>query len=365
MNRLDRYILKQILVTLLFALVALCIIFVVVNFMEMMDKFMDAKVPFSIIVEYYLVYLPDILTILTPVAILISCLFTIGRLSNTNEITAMKSGGMGLYRLLLPIATVGILLSAWQFYFNGWIVPNANEKKAYISHEYLKRDKGGGPINNLAFRDAPDRNVLMLYYDPYDKRGYNVTIEQYQPQETSHQMMRLLHQIEAKSIVWNTAKNNWTLRNGIERSISDDNNISVKRFDTMTAKLTFGERQISKINRKTNEMSFSELREYIDLLRMGGKDVRQMEIEYHAAQALPLANFIVILFAVSFASVKKRGGLAVQIAAAMVIVFAYLIFSQLFKPIGLAMNLPAWFVGWFANILFILAGIGTIIKTRT
>jgi lipopolysaccharide export LptBFGC system permease protein LptF len=67
---------------------------------------------------------------------------------------------------------------------------------------------------------------------------------------------------------------------------------------------------------------------------------------------------------VSFASVKKRGGLAVQIAAAMVISFLYLMFFEISKPIGLAMNLSPIVVGWSANIIFLICGIINIINTR-
>ena len=164
LNSIDRYILRQILQTLFFVLIALCVIFIIVNFMERMGTFMDSKVKLITIVNYYIVYLPEILKILTPISILISCLFTIGRLSNNNEITVMKSGGMGLYRLLLPIGFVGLLFSGSQFLFNGWLVPKANLEKERISRVYLNRIKSGGPINQLAFRDNPYKNVLKKLY---------------------------------------------------------------------------------------------------------------------------------------------------------------------------------------------------------
>ena len=119
LNLIDRYILKQIFQTLFFALFTLCVIFIVVNFMERMDVFLDSKISIKIIINYYIVYLPEILKILTPVAVLISCLFTIGRLSNNNEITALKTGGLGLNRLIFPVAVAGLLLSVGQYFFNG------------------------------------------------------------------------------------------------------------------------------------------------------------------------------------------------------------------------------------------------------
>ena len=108
------------------------------------------------------------------------------------------------------------------------------------------------------------------------------------------------------------------------------------------------------MNKKTDQLTFTEMQDYITLLKTGGKDIRQMEIDYRSEQALPLANFIVILFAMPFASLKKRGGLAVQIAAAMVIAFYYLICFQLSKPIGLSIDISPFLVGWSSNILFFI-----------
>jgi len=331
--------------------------------MERMDVFMDSKVKLQIIINYYIVYLPEILKILTPISILISCLFIIGKLSNNNEITIMKSGGMSLYRLLLPIAFLGLLFSAGQFIFNGWIVPKANFEKERISQVYLNRTKSGGPINQLAFRDTPNKNILINYYDPTTQRGYGITIETYNSNGSS--LPKLESKIEAQTIIWNKTQRSWILKDIIYRTIISNTKIETTCYSELPIKLNFNEKQIEKISRKTDEMTFPEMKEYIQLLKQGGKDIKKMEVDYHSAQALPLANFIVIIFAVCFASVKKKGGLAVQIAAAMITAFVYLIFFEVFKPIGIALNFPPQLVGWFANILFIICGIVAIINTRT
>lgn len=361
MLKLDRYILKQIILTLIFAIFALCIIFIVVNLMETMDKFIDAKVSLDIITRYYLVYLPEILKILTPVSVLLACLLTVGKLSNNNEITAMKTGGLSLYRLIFPIFVLGVVLSLGQYYFNGWIVPAANEEKSRISEVHLKRGSGDGYISNLAFRDSPTRNILMQYYDAEMKIAYKIAIEDYD----TNMATRLLSRLEAQQMYWNDTLKKWILKDGIVTKIDKNGHVRPERFDKLPINIRINQKQLAKINKKTKELTFDEMSDYIRLLRTGGKDVRKLEIEYRSEQALPLANFIVVFFAVTFASVKKRGGLAIQIAAAMVISFAYLICFQLAKPIGLVVNVSPIIIGWSSNILFFCAGVISLIKTRT
>jgi lipopolysaccharide export system permease protein len=137
LNLIDKYIAKQFFLIFIFGIIALCTIFVVVNLLENLDKFLDKDASFMVIVKYYIYYLPEIIKLLTPVSTLIATLFTIGRLSTLNEITAMKSGGMSLYRLMVPLIIGGMAISFAQVYFNGWIVPAMNEKKRAIEQKYF------------------------------------------------------------------------------------------------------------------------------------------------------------------------------------------------------------------------------------
>lgn len=380
MFKLDRYILRQIIFTLIFTIIALCVIFIVVNLMETLDKFIDNNVSLEIIIKYYIIYLPEILKILTPVSVLIACLLITGKLSNNNELTAMRSGGMSLYRIIIPMSLIGIILSFGQYIFNGWIVPAANEEKARLEHIYLNKHSGDDFITNIAFRSSPERNVLIQYYDANNKTAQRVIIEDYIytfkenkvgaensniTNKKNKSIPYLKSRIEAKQLVWNSENHSWDAINGIIKTIENDETIKLEKFDKMSIDININYKQLAKMNKKTDQLTFTEMQDYITLLKTGGKDIRQMEIDYRSEQALPLANFIVILFAMPFASVKKRGGLAVQIAAAMVIAFSYLICFQLSKPIGLSIDISPFLVGWSSNILFFILGIITILKTRT
>ena len=360
MTLLDKYILKQIAITLLFSLIALCIIFVIVNLLESLDEFLDQNATFMTIIKYYIYFLPEILKLLTPVAMLISTLFSVGRLSTNNEITAMKSGGISLYRIMLPVAFFSVILSFAQLYFNGWIVPAANERKIEIEQKYLNKASGGGQIFNLYFRDTPTRNVVMQYYDSQQKTGNKVAVEEY----TSQAEPRLTRRIEADKIRWDSSASVWKLVNGIER-LYPDGAVDTRRFDTMNYSLNLTHGQIIELKRSTDEMNFDELWNYITILKRGGKDVRKQVIEYYGNYAFPFANLIVILFGVPFASIRKKGGLAIQMGAAMVISFLYLVFTKVGQTIGYSSDINPILAGWMANIIFFVFALINLVRTRT
>jgi lipopolysaccharide export system permease protein len=360
MNLIDRYILKQFVNTLLFSIVALCVIFVIVNLLENLEKFLDQNASFLVIIKYYIYFLPDILQIMMPVATLLATLFTIGNLSTKNEITAMKSGGLSLYRLMVPIILFNILLSLGQLYFNGWIVPNANEAKRKIEMKYLNKNDGGTPIYNLYFRDTPTVNILMQYYEAELKKGNRVSIEEF----SSEFQPRLVRRIEANTINWDSVRHKWILKDALERTFSG-NRVLVKRYDSLDMKLSLTHDDIKQLKREPKEMNFDELRNYIKLLEQGGKDVRMQLIDYYGKWAFPFANIIVVLFGVPFASVRRKGGIAIQIGAAMIVSFAYMIFTKVSQTISFAYGFDPILAGWIANIIFLAAGIITIFRTKT
>lgn len=360
MTIIDRYIVRQFLMTLVFALLALCTIYLIVTLMENLDEFLDQDVSGEVIVEYYVHLFPEMLKFITPIAVLLSTLFTIGRMSTSNEVTALKSGGMSLYRLMAPLIVICFALSFVQLYFNGWIVPDANRVKEDIEVYYLKKGSKGGSVYNLYYRDSPMRNVVMRYYNGKTKTGSDIAVEQY----SSELEPRLEERTEAEKIFWDSTSSRWMLINGIERKYRDNTIIS-ERFDTLVANIHISHDQLMQLKRSPEEMNLDEFRDHISLMAQGGKDVRKLLIDYYAEYAFPFANIIVIFFGVPFASVRRKGGIAVQIGAAMVISFLYLLFTNISKAVGYGSDVDPVLAGWSANLIFFFAGLIVLWRTRT
>ncbi|HPO61527.1 MAG TPA: LptF/LptG family permease [Candidatus Kapabacteria bacterium] len=359
MKILDFYVLRNIFFTFIFSIIALCSIFLIVNLMENLDKFIDLNTPFDIVVEYYAQTLPDVIKLLTPVAMLIAMLFTIGGLSNKNEITAMKTGTMSLYRLMFPLVVFGLLVSFIQLYFNGWVVPKSNERKFSIEQKYLNKEIGAN-LFNLYFRDNPLKNIVMRYYDPINKTGHSISIEEF----SSEKQPRLTSRIDAQMMIWDSTLSKWKLIDAIYRNYSG-NTINQLRQDTSYVELLTTHNQIAKIKKVPEEMTFEEFREYIGLMQRGGRDTRKQMIEYYSNYAFPFANFIVVLFAVPFASVRRKGGIAIQISAALIVSFVYLVSTKFSQTIGLTTDINPIIIGWSANFLFLIIGLIVIFKTKT
>lgn len=360
MKILDRYILRQYIATLLFALAALCVIFLVVNLLENLDDFIDRNTPASMIAQYYLNFFPEIIKLLTPVAMLLASLFTVGKLANNNEITAMKSGGMSIYRIMFPLLILSVMASLGQLYFNGWVVPVANQKKAAIERKYLDRGRQISTLYNLNFRDTPTRNVLIQYYDDITKTGNKIAIEEY----SSETSPRIVRRIDAPIFRWDSTAHEWLVFNAIEHTFTGDTVLATV-IDSASVVLQTTPDDIIQLQRTTNELTFNELRDYIELSRRGGKDVRKEMVDYYGQYALPFANFIVVLFGVPFSSGKRKSGLAIEIGAAIFISFLYLAFTKIGQTVGIAAGMDPITSAWLANGIFFFAGVVNLFRIKS
>ena len=101
---LYRYVIREFLKILGLSLSSLILIYVVVVFLQKMTSIHRYEAPYYLIFEYLLYRLPEVTFQWTlPYAVLLSILLTLGSLSRHSEITALKAGGISLYRITLPL----------------------------------------------------------------------------------------------------------------------------------------------------------------------------------------------------------------------------------------------------------------------
>jgi lipopolysaccharide export system permease protein len=347
MRTLDRYVTWQFVTSFVFALLALTSIFIIVDLIDGLDQFLDNKASVEVILRYYVAYVPEICELITPIALMLSGLFSIGRLSNLNEITAMKSGGISTSRMLLPILAVSLLVSFGQLYFNGWIVPKAAIERRDIERRYLGTSMGLSIMSDLAFRQTPTMNVRIDRYDVDARIASGVSVEEFGSVESP----RLGWYLDVESMRWDSARGRWTGRGAVKRIFAADT-VRIVELDSIDVPFDMRHDQILRLQQNTDEMTFPELAEYLEMLRKGGKSTRVAEIDLAGQWAFPFVNLIVVMISVPFASVRRRGGMAANITAALVIAVSYIAFTKISQAIGASSDFPPAVIAWSANVCF-------------
>jgi lipopolysaccharide export system permease protein len=368
MRILDRYIVRQFLVTFLFGLFAFLIIFLVIDMMEKLDDFIDANVPTKTITEYYLSFMPEIVKLMTPVAMLLAALFVTGRLSNQNELAAIKSSGVSLYRILLPFLAVALFVSGVSIYFNGWLVPYANQKKFGIERAHLQRAGEGSGRFNIFFQEDRTRLVSISYYDVYTKTATKVSIQEF----SDTNLTVLVRRYDAQQMSWrergddaDTTSEGWVLLAGAFRELEATRESRLTRFDQLPiGMLKISPVDIEKKQRKPDEMDYTELRDFIENQRRAGQDVSRWLVDWHSKIAFPFASVIVVLFGVPFASIKRRSGVAIEFGICVAVTFIYLAFMKTSHVFGYNGDLNPLFTAWLANLIFLVLGLINLARVQ-
>ncbi len=356
---IDKYLIKQFLYTIFFALLAFIVVFVIIDLMEKLDDFIDNGVKNEIVFRYYYSLIPEIVRLMLPVSVLLSALFTVGKLSNTNEVTALKSSGMSFMRFAAPFIVTTFFISLFSVYFGGYVVPQANKERIYIEQNYLKI--GIKRANrNIYFQDSPTRIVKIRYFEPKKQIANKISIQQFDPRDITRLVMRL----DAPKMKYDTAKNAWIVYDGVKRIFNGNKDSLIFFASTEIDSLNFKPDEVLRKQRKPQEFTLSELKESIADLKRSGNDPVRLEIEYHSRIAFAWASLITLLFGLPI-SVNRRGsGLALQIGINLLITFVYLAFMQISQAFGKNGALNPFITAWLANFVFLVGAIVNMYRAQ-
>lgn len=365
---LDRYIVRQFLISFFFGLIAFLLIFVLVDAMEHVDDFIDAHASVKVVIGYYMAFLPEIIKLMTPVAVLLGSLFVIGRMSTNSELTAVKSSGVSLYRTLVPFLVVALIISLASVYLNGWVVPKANAKKYYIERTVLNRGENLSTRMNIFFQVGPRRIVSLNYFDPQTNIASHVSIQDFADSDKTV----LEQRFDAPRMKWigpiagATAASapGWTLLTGATRTFNG-NSQRLGFFDSLAVgKLSLTPEDIEKKQQKPDEMDYGELREFIKNQEGAGQDVSRWLVDFHSKLSFPFASVIMVLFGVPFASARPRSGVALGFGICTAVTFIYLAFMKVSQVIGYNGDVNPLLTAWLANLIFLAAGIINMIRVQ-
>jgi lipopolysaccharide export system permease protein len=365
MKLLDRYTSTQFLKAVFFGLLAFSMIFILIDMIENLDDFIDENVQFHIIILFYIYFLPRIMSLMVPVAVLLAGLFVTGKLSSNNELTIMKCSGISLQRYMAPFLLIGLVISLCMTVFDGWAVPRINAARLSLERKYLKKSLIAGGRYNMFFQEEGRKVVSMEYFDEGTAAARKVSVQEFDQKEPTH----IIGRLDAETMKWDGKRANWILYKGMKRSFSVDAATPITRRETVShfdslnlGQLVITPTTILRMQLKPEELELGDFRDYIRREKAAGSDVARLLVDYHGKIAFPFASFIVLFFAIPFASVKRRSGLAVQFGISILLCFVYIVGMKLSQVFGYNGNIHPIIAAWMPNLLFLLAGCYVMIR---
>ena len=358
---LDRYVLGSYLRFLLFTALSIYIIFLVVDFREMIDDVINSRVPGTLVLSFFKYRSPWVINQTLPVACLIATLLSFGVLSRFNELTAMKAGGLSLYRISLPVIGATLLLSTFAFGNQGYVIPFSNQRASQIRDEIRGRP-------GRSYSQPQRRWIQGTDGAFYSFRSYQRTAPSFLPGAgegvfQGFSVLRLdprtysvAERIYAREALWEN--DSWTLRTGWRRTFDRDGGVeSFEEFKETSFPLPVSPAIFMGEVKTPDQMSYSQLSDFIEDLRKRGYSVQELLIDLHEKIALPFVSMVMVLLALPFAfRTGKKGSLyGIGLGIGLVVVY-YATFAVL-SALGQIGLLPPFLAAWAPNILF--AGVGT------
>lgn len=354
---LPKYILKKFIGLFLLCVVSVIVLFLVIDGIEHMDKFIDRQVPFVIVIQYYLYYMPYILVLTLPVATLMASVFAVIGLARGNEIVAMKSLGYSLYQLLGPLLLAGLVISIVSFFTAELIVAHSTQKMEAIKQEHLKEGSSTkflSRFRNMQIRDE-NKFITIGYFDIKKKLAHRVRI-----QEISDD--RLTYRMDADSMTWENGA--WIIRHGIERVFSDTSEVAANLTRPVVFQFHFNPDELIQAQGSPEDMGYWELKKYVDRIQRSGGETSQWLTELHLRISYPLSNFLIILFSVPLVYNRRQKNIALGFGLSLTVVFFYFGLVKMGQTLGQHGNLPPLIGAWLGNMIMCAGSVINLMKTR-
>lgn len=357
---LDHYLLRKFFGIFFLTLVSFLVIFNIVDLIEKLDKFLKNQLPPQLIATYYLNQLPFYTNLAIPMALLLATVFTIGILGKHNELAAIKSSGISLYRVAFPLLIVGFLMSIGSIVFEDLVVIPTSRVRLEIEANNLRRYRYAERtiFTNIMFQDSPECNIVIAVFSKRDNVAYNVTVQYSRNQ-------RLVRRYDARRMVWHSETHSWQLQDFKVRYFDESGNEAVSQViadSTMRFNLTPDDIARTDLNPET--MRFSELTYFIRRLKESGNDVRKWEVNLQFKLAFAFTNFIVILFGVPLAAMKQRQGITFGAGMSLLAIFIYYGLIKFGQVLGYKGILTPLISVWLGNFVFLIGGFILLYKIR-
>ncbi len=358
---MDRYLLRQCVSYFVLVVVAVCAIYVAVDFSEKVDDIQRNEPGVVVVASYYLLSLPRIFHDILPVAFLIAFLGTATVLERNNEATAAKAAGVSINRMTLPLLLLALALGASLFVMDESVAQRANRATERLNDVIKGRKVARSyQATDRLYLFLPDGKTLVnfLQYDPETRTLIRPSIYVFDDDFELRERY-MASKATFTDGVWK-AEDAWsrTFRFGASP-------VYVRHTAPVTLPLEVGPSYFGREYRKPSQMSFLELSRYISTLRAAGYRVDALRVRLHEKIAYPLSVFVLSWLALPFAFRMGRRGTVMGIAFALVLGMAYFAVNAFISKLGEASLLSPPLAAWTPTVLFAVLALNRQTTLRT
>lgn len=357
MNRIDRFIVTRLLLATLMVLGVLIFIFIIIDFSENSDTFSDRGAePGEIWGRYYLNYIPEMLRLVSPMAIFVAVLLVAGQMTDRLELTAIKGAGVSLYRFMWPFLLFSGTLALSISYLDGFVIPGANAERIAFEQEYLSRHTDRIDRNDIYRQEGENTILTVNYYDVGNEAAYRIRLVHFEGN-------KIVETLEASRMDWLPEDRQWRLIRS-ERRIFNENGF--EKFEHMERDTTLNIRPRDMARRTSDvyQLTYPEIADYIaSLQRSGAGGVALPQVQFYGKLLYPAGIFVISLIGIGISTQRRKGGRGVLLGIGLIISFFYLALMKIIEPFGAGGQLDPLLAAALPHAIFFVISLVLIWRT--
>lgn len=348
MRILDKYILKKYLGSFLLVLGLLLPIAIAIDISEKVDKFLrhaDLSVG-QIVEEYYVNFVIIYGNTFMPLALFIAVIFFTSKLAGNSEIIAIHSSKISFTRFLKPYFIGATLVTVFALTMNHFVVPSSNKVFDEFNRTYVKSKKiSTNHLSNVNLQLGPNDYIHIKNYTVDRKIGYNFSYEIFEGNKLKYKLM-------ADNIRWVEKDSTYKLINYSKRFIFNERD-SIESGTKIDTTFNFMPSDLVNIDYMAKEMNTIDLIKFIDQSKERGvSNLNTYLVELHKRTSLPISSYILTFIAVALSSRRKRGGMGVNLAIGISLMFIYVFLLKIAEVLGAGADTNSFMMVWLPNIFF-------------
>ena len=336
MRILDRYILKSVVLISLSCVFVFLFLYIIIDVLSHLEDILRQQVSLSILIQYYLSYLPIMFVQVAPFACLLSVLYTFGKLNQDNEIIAMRSSGLSVFGISKTVLIFGFLVSLFVFWINDRLLPQSLAVSQRIKQQieegtHKDKDKKPQTVYNLSMYGLKNRLFFVNKFSLSTKIMEGITILEHDEYQNLTKKI-VSNRGEYREGAWKFYQ---TITYNFDRNgqILDEPRYSEEEIMDIpeTPQDFLAQRQ------RTDVMNIAQLNSYIRRLSRSGATtvIRNLKIDLYQKFTSPLATLIIILLGIPFSLMaKKRATGLSSIGISIMVGFLYYVFDAISIALG-------------------------------
>jgi lipopolysaccharide export system permease protein len=342
MRLIDRYILREIGGIFVFGVAVFTTLLLINHLFFHARLAADAGVPIRTNLTLLVLRVPYLAAYALPMSMLLATLLAFGRLSDRNEIAAMRTTGWSLTRIAVPVLAAGIAVTALSLALTEYVVPRTEGRYRDLFAEAVQ-SPARKVLQHVLFRE-PVNGVESVFYaralDTSDGTMSQVAITQFLGGEPA----RLIKAEKARF-----GPDGWVLENGTLYLLGGAAGVRTE-FQEMRVSLRRTPQQVAAPRKDPAEMTIGELRQQIAALRAAGEEALRYAVSLQLKLALPASSIIFALLAVPLGLRPHRSGRSTGLGLTVLVLLAYYVIMSVTVALGERGQLAPFLAAWIPNL---------------